>query len=117
MNRPVTAFSTKAKLYATYRWDYAQPAIQAIFEIVRLSPYSTVADLGAGTGILTRHFAGKVARLYAIEPNAAMRLWAREVLKEYPDCYVLAGRAEAIPLEAGSVDLVAVAAGNPLVRS
>jgi SAM-dependent methyltransferase len=109
MNSPITTFSTKAKLYASYRWDYAQPAIQAIFGMAELHADSTVADLGAGTGILTRHFAGKVARLYAIEPNAAMRLWASAVLKGYPGCCVLAGCAEAIPLEAGSVDLVAVA--------
>ncbi|OGO33671.1 MAG: hypothetical protein A2W35_07525 [Chloroflexi bacterium RBG_16_57_11] len=109
MSISVTVFSTKAENYARYRWDYPKPAIRAIYVIAGLSAHSTIADLGAGTGILTRHFVGKVARLYAIEPNAAMGSWARRVVEGYPGCFVLGGCAEAIPLKAGSVELVAVA--------
>ena len=53
-------FSSKAEKYAKYRWDYAPQAIQTILEVTQVSRQSSVADIGAGTGILTKHFMGKV---------------------------------------------------------
>ena len=67
-----TVYSTKAEKYAKYRWDYAPQAIQAMVEITQMSSKWTLADLGAGTGILTRHFIDKVEKIYAIEPNVEM---------------------------------------------
>jgi 16S rRNA A1518/A1519 N6-dimethyltransferase RsmA/KsgA/DIM1 with predicted DNA glycosylase/AP lyase activity len=49
-----TAFSTKAEKYAKYRWDYASNAINEIIDITQLSAKSCIADIGAGTGILTK---------------------------------------------------------------
>jgi len=104
-----TVYSTKAEKYAKYRWDYAESALEAIFAITQLSSSSSVADLGAGTGILTRHFVGKVKRIYAIEPNAEMRRVLSAGLGDYPRVSVLAGCAEATTLAQKSVDLITVA--------
>jgi len=106
---PTTAYATKAFKYAQYRWDYAPQAVQAMFGVVPTQRRATVADIGAGTGILTRHLAGKVRRVYAVEPNPEMRRIAQIELQHYPSATVLDGRAEAIPLPDRSVDLVAVA--------
>lgn len=103
-----SVYSRKAEHYARYRWDYSPAAIQAIFETARLSPQSVVADIGAGTGILTRHFLERVGRVYAIEPNGPMRRIAERSLQA-PNCTILATRAEAIPLPAASVDLITAA--------
>ena len=102
-------FSTKARKYARYRWDYAPQAIQAVLDATQLSRTSVVADVGAGTGILTKHLAGHVGRLYAVEPNPEMRSVAQSELRGYPSVEVVDGRAEAIPLPAHSVDLITVA--------
>ncbi len=103
------AFTTKAEKYAKYRWNYVPEAIEALFRIAGLSQSSTVADIGAGTGILTRHFIGRVRRVYAVEPNAEMRRQAARYLPYEPGCAILAGSAEQIPLASHSVDLVTVA--------
>ena len=102
-------FSAKAEVYARYRWDYAAQAIQAILDVTGVSGASSVADIGAGTGILTRHFLGVVGQVYAVEPNAAMRQMAARALDAYLSCHIVDGRAEATTLPDHSVDLIAVA--------
>jgi ubiquinone/menaquinone biosynthesis C-methylase UbiE len=102
---PRLVFTTKAEKYARYRWDYAPQAVEAIYQQTGLNPGSTLVDLGAGTGILTRHFSGGlIARLVAIEPDLNM-------LRHAPaeGCLRLAGQAEAIPLPTASVDVICVA--------
>jgi hypothetical protein len=51
----VIGYSSKAEKYAKYRWGYAAQAIQTIFDVTGISSQSCVADIGAGTGILTGH--------------------------------------------------------------
>jgi ubiquinone/menaquinone biosynthesis C-methylase UbiE len=106
---PTSIFSTKAEKYARYRWDYAPGAIRAVFDIAGLGSASRVADLGAGTGILTHHFAGKVAQVVAVEPNDEMRRQAELTLGGVANCQVSGARAEATGLADGAFDLVTVA--------
>ena len=103
-----TVYSTKAEKYAKYRWDYAAGAIEAIFEITRLSAQSALADVGAGTGILTRHFVEEVQTLYAIEPNRELRQ-ILETWALFPSVSVINGSAENTTLPDGSVDVITVA--------
>jgi SAM-dependent methyltransferase len=102
-------FTGKAAHYAKYRWDYAPEAIQAIFDVTGISEQSVVADIGAGTGILTRHFIGQVKQIWAVEPNADMRHIAADTLGGYPSCHIVDGRAEATTLADDSVDLITAA--------
>jgi ubiquinone/menaquinone biosynthesis C-methylase UbiE len=106
---PKTVFSTKAEKYAQYRWDYAPEAIEEIIKVAHLSSTSVIADLGAGTGILTRHFTGKVQRVYAIEPNTEMRQILENELGASPMVSVIDGSAECTTLPDKSVDLITVA--------
>jgi SAM-dependent methyltransferase len=91
-------YSSKAERYARYRWDYASGAIQRIFELTGIDGRSVVADIGAGTGILTRHFIGRCGLVYAIEPNGPMRAVAAQSV---------GGIADPVPLPAQSVDGIA----------
>lgn len=106
---PKEFFTSKAEKYARYRWDYAPAAIEAISQAAQVSSRSVVADIGAGTGILSRHFAGRTGRVYAVEPNGEMRLWLERAVGEAENCTILAGSAEATGLPEQSVDLITVA--------
>jgi SAM-dependent methyltransferase len=102
-------YSSKAEKYARYRWNYAPPAIQAVFDIACITRASSVADIGAGTGILTRAFAGQAGRAWAVEPNPEMRRLAERALQPHAACRVIDGSAEATTLPDHSVDVITVA--------
>jgi SAM-dependent methyltransferase len=102
-------FSTKAELYARYRWDYASPAIEIVFQKATLGGSSRVADIGAGTGILTRHLLRKAGWVVALEPNPEMRRIAVRQLERQPGCWVVAACAEDTALRTASIDLICVA--------
>ena len=102
-------YSSKAEKYAKYRWDYSLQAIQAIFDVTNISENSYVADIGAGTGILTKHFTGKVKGVFAVEPNTEMLEIANKSLGHYSSFTAIIGSAEATTLPNSSADLIAVA--------
>jgi SAM-dependent methyltransferase len=60
-----------------------------------------VVDVGAGTGLLTRALARRVARVVAVEPDDRMRAVLRS---RSPGVEVIAGRGEALPLPDASAD-------------
>ncbi len=104
-----TVYSSKAEKYAKYRWSYASPAMDAILKITQASSQSVMADLGAGTGILTRHFVDKVQRVYAIEPNRELRQILTREMQAFPAVIVLDACAEGTTLPDDSVDIITVA--------
>lgn len=61
------------------------------------------ADLGAGTGLLSRALARKVPHVVAVEPDERM---AAVLRSRSPGIRVLEGRGEAIPLPDASADAV-----------
>jgi SAM-dependent methyltransferase len=65
-----------------------------------------VLDLAAGTGKLTRQIAARGLEVVAVEPSEAMR---NELDQALPGVRALAGSAEEIPVDDGSVDVVLVA--------
>jgi ubiquinone/menaquinone biosynthesis C-methylase UbiE len=71
-----------------------------------LRPGDRLADLGAGTGLLTQLFADAGYAIDAIEPNAPMREAGERSLQDKTEVRFVDGRAEASTLEPASVDLV-----------
>lgn len=90
--------------YERARPTYPPQAVQLLVRELAIGPGSTVLDLAAGTGKLTRLLTPTGAKLIAVEPVEAMR----RHLEAIPDAEVLAGTAEAIPLAVASVDAVVV---------
>jgi SAM-dependent methyltransferase len=84
-------------------------AITWILREAHLPPESKVADIGAGTGILSSLLMRHGVWLYAVEPNAAMREAAESNLGGYAHYRSIDGTAEDTHLEDGSVDLITAA--------
>lgn len=102
----------KAVLYEKYRLPYAGEAVRELVARVGESP--VVADIGAGTGQLARLFAEHCSRVYAVEPDPAMREVATSVLAVLSNVEVREGSAERTKLTEDSIDLIVV--GNAFHR-
>jgi ubiquinone/menaquinone biosynthesis C-methylase UbiE len=102
-------FSTKASDYARSRPDYPAALYEMLQRRCPPCPGAVVADIGAGTGLLTKGLLHQGYEVIAIEPNAAMRAAADRSLAEFPGYRSIAGTAEAIPLPSSSVDLITAA--------
>ncbi len=81
-------------------------AVDLLGSALDLSRNSTVLELGAGTGKLSRRLAPKVGRYLALEPLRAMRERFRAFV---PDASLAAGVAERIPVRSSVIDAVTAA--------
>ncbi|WP_263260320.1 class I SAM-dependent methyltransferase [Pseudomonas sp. RIT-PI-S] len=93
-------FSIEAATYTTGRPDYPEALKAWLATVLDIGRASTVIDLGAGTGKLTR-LIDPAAQVTAVEPVAAMRA---EFAKQLPGIRVLEGKAEAIPFDSSAAD-------------
>ncbi|MEJ2217484.1 MAG: class I SAM-dependent methyltransferase [Gemmatimonadota bacterium] len=106
---PTTRFTDRAADYDRGRPGYPDAVFDAIAEIARLVPGAPVADVGAGTGISSAPLVERGYRVFAVEPNDAMRRAAMERLGKHPNYTSLAGTAEHTGLATASTDLVLAA--------
>lgn len=103
-----TVFDQKARDYALYRPPYAYEAIEALIDIIGLDSTWNVADIASGTGNVSRHLTDKVGRIFAVEPEEAMRHQAELLLSKYPSFVSVAATAEKTTLDDNSIDLITV---------
>ncbi len=106
MADPTARFSGRVENYVRYRPGYPQEILGLLREECGLSEDSVVADVGSGTGLLSRLFLENGNRVYGVEPNAEMRAAGERLLSGYAGFVSVAGTAEDTTLEAGSVDFV-----------
>lgn len=99
-------FSSVVADYERARPSYPPEAVAWLVENLRIGPSSTVADVAAGTGKLTRLLRHATDRLVAIEPVAAMR---DELARQCPRVRVMAATAECLPFADESLHAVTVA--------
>jgi SAM-dependent methyltransferase len=94
-------FSVAARQYERSRPSYPEEAVDRLVQELEITRDSLVADLGAGTGKLTRLLAPTGARLVALDPVEAMRQACAQVV---PEAWVLGGLAESLPFREGTFD-------------
>jgi SAM-dependent methyltransferase len=100
-------FSNRVADYIRYRPGYPRAVLELLRDECGLTADSVVADIGSGTGILTRMFLENGNAVYGVEPNADMRVAGEEFLAKYPIFRSVAAAAEATTLPDASVDFVA----------
>ena len=102
-------FSGKANAYAKYRPTYPEEYLEYLASDCGLHPGIDAADIGSGTGILTRQLLAREVRVFAVEPNRDMRMLAEAELSGYSGFVSVDAAAEHTGLADQSIDLITVA--------
>lgn len=102
MTDPATSFGRAAATYDTARPEYPAEAVQWLLDVVG----RRVADVGAGTGKLTRALVAAGADVVAVDPDPQMLETLSASLPAVP---TFVGTAESLPLPDGGLDLVVLA--------
>lgn len=97
-------FSDRVDAYVKYRPGYPAEMLDYLYKAAGLRPNSLVADIGSGTGIFSRLLLERGSGVIGVEPNAAMRTAAIELLGGNPGYTSVDGSAEATGLADASVE-------------
>lgn len=106
MTDPTRRFSSRVANYVKYRPSYPAAIIDLLATECGLTPDSTVADIGSGTGLLTELFLKAGNRVRGIEPNREMREAGEQLLRGYERFVSVAATAEATTLPDHSVEFI-----------
>jgi ubiquinone/menaquinone biosynthesis C-methylase UbiE len=101
-------FSNRAADYARYRPSYPSALLDLLSKECGLWTDHIIADIGSGTGLLSKLFLDHRNRVYGVEPNVEMRAGGEEFLRDYANFTSISGSAEATTLSDASVDFVTV---------
>ncbi len=106
MLKSTERFTTRVENYVKYRPGYPPAVLDLLKAECGLTPASVIADIGSGTGILTRLFLEHGNCVYGVEPNQAMREAGEQLLTGYPGFVSVAATAEKSTLLDQSVDFI-----------
>jgi len=107
MTKPADRFGRRVESYVRSRPAYPQEVAELLKVECGLTPGWAVADIGSGTGILSRLFLDNGCRVYGVEPNVEMRRAGEALLATYRLFASLDGTAEDTGLPDDSADLIA----------
>jgi SAM-dependent methyltransferase len=102
-------FTGKAETYKKFRPDYPVDYINYIISYNNLEQDSVIADIGSGTGKLTKQLLDRSHKVIAVEPNDDMRSTAEKQLGGYKNFISVNGTAENTGIAGESIDLITVA--------
>ena len=101
-----TRFSTRVDDYVKYRPHYPPEIIDLLAAKCDLTPESVIADVGSGTGILTKLFLENGNAVVGVEPNKEMREAGEAYLAEFARFNSVDGTSEATRLPGGAMDFI-----------
>ena len=102
-------FASTVALYEELRPPYPPEFFLSVAQRLKLSKQHALIDLGTGPGLLALGFAPYVGRILGIDPEPAMIAAAREAAaRSGVDFALIEGRAETLPADIGSFDLVTI---------
>jgi ubiquinone/menaquinone biosynthesis C-methylase UbiE len=102
-------FTGRAEAYSKYRPSYPKQVLNILEKEMSFDSSKIVADVGSGTGILSRLFLENGNRVFGVEPNDDMRSIAESSLARFQRFISIKGSAGNTTLEDRSVDLISVA--------
>jgi ubiquinone/menaquinone biosynthesis C-methylase UbiE len=99
-------FSNRVENYIKYRPDYPKEIIDSLKEKIYLNSSWAIADIGSGTGILSKLFLENGNEVFGVEPNEAMRKAGEKQLINYKNFTSTSGNAEETGLKNKSIELI-----------
>ncbi len=102
----VDRFSSRVENYAKFRPGYPAGILDVLKSDCGLTKASVIADIGSGTGLLSKVFLNHGNVVIGVEPNELMRAKADELLKGFANFRSIAASAETTTLPDGSVDFI-----------
>ncbi|HYK92171.1 MAG TPA: class I SAM-dependent methyltransferase [Acidobacteriota bacterium] len=109
MKQPTQRFSDRVENYVKYRPTYPTTVLRLFQDKCGLTRESAAADVGSGTGILSRLLLETGCTVFGVEPNEDMRKAAEDLLRGESRFISIDGTAEHTTLQAESVDFIAAA--------
>ncbi|MCU1310659.1 MAG: Methyltransferase [Candidatus Angelobacter sp.] len=109
MSHPTTRFSNRVDNYIRYRPSYPPELLQLLESECGLTPNSVIADIGSGTGILSRILLDHGNTVFGVEPNPEMRAAGERLLASYKKFHSIVATAEATGLPSHSIDIITAA--------
>ncbi len=105
-------FTARAAKYNRSSHWVDDPALGAFtVEALAPKPSDVLLDIACGTGMVSKHFKGKVARIVGVDITRAMADQASAYVDEFVE-----GPAEALPFPDASFDLVVCRQGTQFMR-
>lgn len=103
----IERFTGFADQYDRFRPTPPERLASLLIDLAKIESGGTVVDLGCGTGLSTRYWAGRVAQVIGVEPTEAMRAQAQAQGGE--GLFYLRGFSHATGLPDASADIVTCA--------
>ena len=95
-------FTARAEIYdRSSHWCTSEDLMEKVVACAAPEPHHHLLDLACGTGLVTRAFSGRVARLVGLDLTPAMAAQAEAALDE-----LVIGQAESMPFADASFDRV-----------
>ncbi len=102
------SFTGRVEEFAKYRPGYPEQIINLLENKIGFDQSKDVADIGCGTGRLSRLFLNNGNLVFGVEPNEEMRLMAEKLLGKFINFIGIDGTAEETKLATNSVDIITV---------
>ncbi|MEI4828780.1 class I SAM-dependent methyltransferase [Bacillus sp. FJAT-53711] len=103
-----TEFNNKTKEYAIGRPTYPEEVINKMKEL-GIGKQSIIADIGAGTGLLTHMLCGLGCKVLAVEPNEEMLNECKRYCSTNRNIEYINAPAEKTQLKEHSIDVITIA--------
>jgi SAM-dependent methyltransferase len=105
-HNPTGRFSDRVADYVRARPGYPAELVDVLARRCGFTAQAAIADVGSGTGLLSRLFLEHGNSVFGIEPNAQMRAAGEQFLRAFPQFRSIDGGAEATTLPDATVDFV-----------
>lgn len=99
-------FTDRAENYLKGRPEYPAEFIEYLYNELGISKNDSIADIGSGTGKMSKLFLEKGNKVFCVEPNIDMRSLSNELLNHYKHYVSIAKPAEDTGIKSNVVDYI-----------